>query len=209
MQLGARGVSVLVPSGDAGVGGTVQPNDDCKIFVPTFPSNCPFVTSVGATLGFPESAGFFSSGGFSNIFPQPSYQSEAVANYLSLLGSENEGLFNQSGRAFPDVSAMGANIAAIFASQLGLAAGTGISTPIFASVIALLNDGLISQGKPAMGFLNPFLYSASLEMPVLNDITSGSNPGCETNGFPAMPGWDPITGLGTPNFPSLQDAVGS
>ncbi|KAF8265081.1 peptidase S8/S53 domain-containing protein [Lactarius quietus] len=39
---------------------------------------------------------------------------------------------------------------------------------------------------------------------VLNDITSGSNPGCNTNGFSAGVGWDPVTGLGTPNFGAMQ-----
>jgi tripeptidyl-peptidase I len=36
----------------------------------------------------------------------------------------------------------------------------------------------------------------------------GSNPGCGTNGFSAKSGWDPITGLGTPNFAKLKAAVG-
>ena len=36
-----------------------------------------------------------------------------------------------------------------------------------------------------------------------NDITSGSNPGCGTEGFYAQPGWDPVTGVGTPNFVKL------
>lgn len=36
-----------------------------------------------------------------------------------------------------------------------------------------------------------------------NDITTGNNPGCDTNGFLAEPGWDPVTGLGTPNFSKL------
>lgn len=208
MQLGARGVSVLVPSGDGGVAG-VESNENCDIFVPTFPSNCPFVTSVGATFSYPESAASFSSGGFSNIFTQPSYQSKAVANYLSLLGTENDGKYNRSGRAFPDVSAYGSNLVIVDESQVGTLAGTPLSMTIFASVIALLNDGLISQGKPVMGFLNPILYYVSSEMAILADITTGSNPGCGTNGFPAMPGWDPVTGLGTPDFPSLQDAVGA
>ncbi|KAH9025386.1 hypothetical protein EDB85DRAFT_1982937, partial [Lactarius pseudohatsudake] len=39
----------------------------------------------------------------------------------------------------------------------------------------------------------------------LNDITSGSNPGCGTDGFSAIPGWDPVTGLGTPDFEMLQN----
>ena len=36
-----------------------------------------------------------------------------------------------------------------------------------------------------------------------NDITNGTNPGCGTLGFNTSCGWDPVTGLGTPNFPKL------
>ena len=35
------------------------------------------------------------------------------------------------------------------------------------------------------------------------DVVSGTNPGCQTEGFVAAPGWDPVGGLGTPNFPKL------
>ncbi|KAL4252873.1 tripeptidyl-peptidase II [Abortiporus biennis] len=67
--------------------------------------------------------------------------------------------------------------------------GTSASSPTFAGVISLLNDFRISQA----GF---------------NDITSGSNPGCGTNGFTAGTGWDPVTGLGTPDFGKLQALIG-
>ncbi|KAF8259695.1 hypothetical protein EI94DRAFT_1614660, partial [Lactarius quietus] len=40
-----------------------------------------------------------------------------------------------------------------------------------------------------------------------DDITSGSNPGCGTGGSPAMVGWDPVTGLGTPNFDKLEQII--
>ena len=50
--------------------------------------------------------------------------------------------------------------------------GTSASSPVFASVIALLNDRLIAAGKPALGFSNPFLYSAQGQA-ALNDITTG------------------------------------
>jgi tripeptidyl-peptidase-1 len=53
-----------------------------------------------------------------------------------------------------------------------------------------------------VGFLNPVLYA---NPNALNDITSGNNPGCGTQGFSAVNGWDPITGLGTPNFQKLVD----
>lgn len=40
-------------------------------------------------------------------------------------------------------------------------------------------------------------------MRAFNDITTGSNPGCNTEGFYAQPGWDPVTGVGTPDFNKL------
>ncbi|KAF8263860.1 hypothetical protein EI94DRAFT_550944 [Lactarius quietus] len=63
--------------------------------------------------------------------------------------------------------------------------------PSVAGIISLLNDCLISKGKPPLGFLNPWLYGEGLAG--FNDITSGSNPGCGTNGFSAtIVGWDPL-----------------
>lgn len=73
----------------------------------------------------------------------------------------------------------------------------------FASVISLLNDARIAAKLPTLGFLNPWLYSQGYKG--LNDIVTGSNPGCGTPGFQAVSGWDPVTGLGTPNFGLLKD----
>jgi tripeptidyl-peptidase-1 len=75
-----------------------------------------------------------------------------------------------------------------------------------AGVVSLLNDFRLSQGLSSLGFLNPLLYSTGLSG--LNDITSGSNPGCGTNGFTARAGWDPVTGLGTLDFGKLQALIG-
>jgi len=86
-----------------------------------------------------------------------------------------------------------------------LAYGTSAASPIFASAIALLNDQRIAAGKSPLGFLNPLLYA---NPGALNDIASGSNPGCGTNGFPALSGWDPVTGLGSPNYGALKRLVG-
>ncbi|OSD03928.1 family S53 protease [Trametes coccinea BRFM310] len=203
-QLGARGTSILFASGDGGVAGSQSSR--CTTFLPTFPSGCPFMTSVGATQSIPETSASFSSGGFSNFFAQPSYQSSAVSTYLTALGNTNSGRFNRSGRAFPDVAALGDDVEIVVGGQEGLVAGTSCSSPIFASVVSLLNDQLIAAGKSPLGFLNPFLYTTGAS--ALNDITTGSNPGCNTNGFPARTGWDPVTGLGTPNFEKLRTAVG-
>jgi tripeptidyl-peptidase-1 len=124
-------------------------------------------------------------------------------NFATLYVGAN--LFNASGRGFPDVAAYGENVTIITGGQLAPVAGTSCATPIFASVIALLNDRLIAAGRSPLGFLNPWLYANAHG---LTDITDGSNPGCGTMGFPAAVGWDPVTGLGSPNFDSLLATLG-
>ncbi|KAJ7176448.1 subtilisin-like protein [Mycena filopes] len=204
MALGARGTSLLFGSGDAGVAGSGA--FACTTFLNTFPAGCPYITSVGLTGGMsPETASEFSGGGFSNLWSTPDYQAGVVAAYLISQASTNAGLFNTSGRGFPDVSAQGEDVPIIVNGELAFIGGTSASTPTFASIISLLNDQLIARGKPPLGFLNPWLY-ANPEM--LNDVTTGSNPGCNTDGFAASTGWDPITGLGTPNFPRMRIATG-
>ncbi|KAJ6548429.1 family S53 protease [Mycena capillaripes] len=212
-QLGALGTSILFASGDGGVAGN---EFECTTFVPTAPSTCPWVTSIGSSQtilenftknNFSEIGAAFSSGGFSNYFEAPSYQKGDVDAYISSLGDTYSGLFNTTGRGFPDVSAEGVNFVVVSGNRTGLVSGTSASSPVFASVIALLNDELIAAGKSPLGFLNPFLYSP-VGRAALNDVTDGKNPGCGTSGFNATVGWDPVTGLGSPNYPKLRTAVG-
>ncbi|KAI0329366.1 subtilisin-like protein [Cubamyces sp. BRFM 1775] len=206
-QLGARGVSILYASGDSGVG---CPEGDDTRFQPTFPSNCPFVTSVGGTAGFaPETAWPGSSGGFSNYYPRPAYQDAAVQAYLAQ-NSSDPSAFNVSGRAFPDVSAKADGFIVYIEGLYGLT-GTSASSPTVASVIALLNDRLASEGKPPLGFLNPWLYSDAAT--AFTDVTTGNSTitcsaGAVPRGFDAVSGWDPVTGLGSPNFEELADILG-
>ncbi|KAH8104065.1 peptidase S8/S53 domain-containing protein [Cristinia sonorae] len=209
-QLGARGSSILFSSGDDGVGaGNCLTNDgkNTKQFQPNFPASCPFVTTVGGTIRVnPEVAVSFSGGGFSNYFARPSFQSAAVSGFLTKLGTTNRGLFNTTGRAYPDVAAQGQGFQVVIGGRVSSVGGTSASSPTFAGVIALLNDFRISNGKAPLGFLNPIIYSTGVAG--FNDITSGSNPGCGTNGFTAGAGWDPVTGLGTPDFGKLQALIG-
>ncbi|KAF7295207.1 Family S53 protease-like protein [Mycena indigotica] len=185
MQLGALGTSILFSSGDGGVAGN---EFDCTTFVPTAPSGCPWVTSVGSSQtilenftknNFSEIAAAFSSGGFSNYFPVPEYQKNDVDTYVASLNGQYSGLFNATGRGFPDVSAEGVNFLIISGNFSGLVSGTSASSPVFASVISLLNDELISAGKSPLGFLNPLLYSPAGRA-ALNDVKEGKNPGCGT-----------------------------
>ncbi|KIM58781.1 hypothetical protein SCLCIDRAFT_1218330 [Scleroderma citrinum Foug A] len=212
--LGARGVSLTFSSGDHGVGdGDPYPdsqscfsNDGTNrtMFIPTFPASCPYVTTVGGTRNVPETAASFSGGGFSNYFDRPSYQEEAVSRYLSQLPPGTyEGLYNSKGRAYPDVSAQSMFFTIVYMGMSGSVKGTSAASPTFASIIAMVNDARMNEGKPGLGFLNPWLYSEGYT--ALNDITTGNNPGCGTEGFNATIGWDPVTGLGTPDFQKLKD----
>ncbi|KAH8976683.1 subtilisin-like protein [Lactarius hatsudake] len=202
-QLGARGSSVLFASGDHGVG-----EGDCKTdggtvrFTPFFPATCPFVTAIGGTTSFdPEVAASLSGGGFSEYFRRPKYQQQAVSTFLNNLGQQYSGLYNPPGRAIPDIAAQAMTIPIFYKGQEENIKGTSCSTPIAAGIISLLNDYRLSQGKRPLGFLNPWLYDGGLKG--FNDIVSGSNPGCNTDGFSAIVGWDPVTGLGTPDFERL------
>ncbi|KAH8881226.1 subtilisin-like protein [Thozetella sp. PMI_491] len=214
MQLGARGVSVIFSSGDSGPGNNcVRVSDNAPFFNPTFPAGCPFVTSVGGTLGVnPEDAASFSSGGFSIYHAQPDYQKTAVPGYLTRIGSTYSSFFNASGRGIPDVSAQSNGFRVYDKGRVISLAGTSASSPVFAGIVALLNAARKSQGKPPLGFLNPWLYNNSA---AFTDVTTGSGSGCRgAKGFPsagakwnATKGWDPVTGLGTPIFPSLLQAA--
>lgn len=216
MQLGARGVSILFSSGDSGPGGSCKSNADntTTTFLPTFPAGCPYVTSVGATTGSaPERGVSFSSGGFSIYHDRPDYQSSAVSTYLSSIGSTYAGLYNATGRGIPDVAALGQSFVVVDSGRTALLSGTSASSPAFAGVVALLNAARKAQGQPGLGFLNPFLYANAA---ALKDITTGSSSGCQGAGgglptsgakWNCTTGWDPVTGLGVPNFPALLEAA--
>ncbi|KAI0039128.1 subtilisin-like protein [Auriscalpium vulgare] len=209
-QLGARGVSLLFSSGDGGAGDsnpdpktqTCLTNDGRNVtrFIPRFPASCPFVTAVGGTINIPEVALNFSSGGFS-------YYEFAVTEYLKkqLPKGTYKGLFDPAGRATPDVSGQAENFRIILGGQAFSIGGTSASAPSFAGLVSLLNDVRLSHGRPPLGFLNPLLYTRGVSG--FNDITRGNAPGCGTPGFNATVGWDPVTGLGTPDFGKLKHIV--
>jgi tripeptidyl-peptidase-1 len=158
---------------------------------------------------------YTSGGGFSNTFSAPNYQTSTVDGYFqhhnppypsyvyngsaSSVGA-NGGIFNRAGRGVPDVAANGLNIPVVVNGHFSLSGGTSASAPIFASIINRINEERLAIGKKTVGFINPVLYQFPW---ILNDITNGTNPNCNTEGFEAVAGWDPVTGLGTPNYPKM------
>ncbi|KAH7311834.1 peptidase S8/S53 domain-containing protein [Rhexocercosporidium sp. MPI-PUGE-AT-0058] len=206
-QLGARGVSVLVASGDSGVGTTCR-NGTTKTFTTSFPASCPWVTTVGGTTGnSPEGAWSGSGGGFSSRFSQPSYQAAAVNKWLTTDTTHTavNSFFDKSGRAYPDIAAQSTNFAIVASGSTQAVSGTSCACPTFASIIQLLNSDRLLAGKKPLGFLNPWLYNNATSG--LTDIKTGRNTGCSGvisgAGFSAVTGWDPATGLGTPIYTSL------
>ena len=211
IKAGARGISLLFASGDSGASGDhgcAGPKNDQ--FVAQWPAGSPYVTGVGGTMGSKEKAVPLSSGGFSYRWPRPSWQSSAVATYIQsgkLPATGPNATALKGGRGFPDLSAQAVNYLVVSMRIPEPVAGTSCASPTAAGVIALLNDRRLQQGKSSLGFLNPLLYKHA---DALNDITSGVNEGCSSfggGGYPAAVGWDPVTGLGTPNYEKMAQAL--
>jgi tripeptidyl-peptidase-1 len=105
-------------------------------------------------------------------------------------------LFNQSGRAYPDVSAYGQRFVTIYNGSILILDGTSCSAPTMSGVLTLVNDALIAARRPVLGFLNPWLYAVGHLG--FTDVTGGASTGGGTSGFPAIRGWDVASGWGTP-----------
>jgi tripeptidyl-peptidase-1 len=207
--LGLRGVSIFGSSGDGGShfsfgrfegGALAQTLNEisCKYQMPVFPTSSPYLVSVGGTMwsngdksvpitwsGF----GGGSGGGFSWEFEMPDYQKDAVAAYLAnTTGLPPLSSFNQTGRAFPDISA--------YATM-----GTSQSCPIMAGIFSLITDARLNAGLPPLGFVAPRIWKLAKQYPgqAFEIVGKGNSKTSCDNGFPSTPnGWDPNTGWGRP-----------
>jgi len=226
MKLGARGVTVIVSSGDDGVGNyRVRSGTQNCGFNPSFPASAPYVTTIGATQGpedgFPEVActsdigGIITTGGgFSEVFARPAYQEQFVEDYINSGIIPAGAVFNKNGRGYPDVSLLGHNWAVVVGGKWVGESGTSASAPAFASMITRVNHARLAAGKSALGFLNKILYGG-VNYDVYNDVVEGenncaaghANPVCCPLGFNATVGWDPVTGLGSIRFDRFQEAL--
>jgi len=208
---GALGLSLLFASGDQGVWGREGHNGH---FNPDFPAGSPYITAVGGsdfaapTIHSPEVCCADSGGGFSITFPRPSYQDAQVTGYLgSGVTLPTASNYNASGRAYPDISAIfGLYIPYCISTSTKFegVAGTSASSPVVASLFANLNNVRLLAGKSPLGFLNPWIYSTQAAHPdAFFDVTQGVNNAGSGQGFSAFRGWDPCSGVGTPNYVNM------
>ncbi|HEY0757163.1 MAG TPA: S53 family peptidase [Ktedonobacteraceae bacterium] len=202
------GLTLLASSGDNGATDFTDLGGKHLATTPTssFPNDSPWVTSVGGTSllhtgnSFNETAwnsnNGSSGGGFSALYSTPSYQQQLPVSVTNVM---------QNRRGLPDVSANadpGTGLAMYENGAWSTAGGTSAAAPMWAALIAIADQ---MAGKP-LGFINPALYHIGVSARYLqdfHDITSGNNSIGSVVGFSAISGWDPVTGLGTPNAVNL------
>ena len=210
-QYATQGQTFYDASGDSGT--ELSTN-----IMPT--SDDPYITQVGGTtltttgpqgswvsdtvwswfdLGQPAA----STGGYSSIYPIPSWQ-------LGIDMTTNGG--STSFRNFPDVALTADNIEVIAnRGQLEDSGGTSCAAPLWAAFTALINQQGAFYNHPPVGFICPTLYPLAkgpLYHALLHDVTTGNNTNLVyTNQFFACPGYDLCSGWGTPTGMSLINAL--
>ncbi|MCI4370688.1 MAG: PKD domain-containing protein, partial [Thermoplasmata archaeon] len=188
-------------TGDCGAaGGTSGVSTD-------YPASDPYVVGVGATdLTVNASNGYVresawsgnatgasspgcqnqgGSGGGYAPFPRPYWQHDT-----GLATSETK-------RGVPDVAINGGNgVEIVFEGFLTAASGTSVSSPLWGGIVTDLD----TYGAAALGFVDPSLYTVASGVSgsaAFHDVTTGSN------GYHTGVGWDPVTGIGSPNVGRL------
>ena len=207
----AQGVNIMVASGDWGAAGCPVitapgaqpgphkdgPGGNTSLSA-DWPAANPYVVAVGGTTvtggdnGNVQETGWEQAGGgVSSIFPQPSWQSDFQAPFVR--------------RAFPDIAfnadpnsgepCLAHSGGSAQWIQIG---GTSIAAPQWSGFMALVGEARSAQG--ALGFLNPHIYRLSQETyaGAFHDVLQGSN-----GGYTAAPGWDAVTGWGSPRASAL------
>jgi subtilase family serine protease len=216
-QAAREGISAFFATGDSGPANTDKQGAVYPFPTVNFPSSSPDVVAVGGTE-IPAPPPTISSyqpeaawndccgaggGGYSSVFAEPPFQTAASIEDPSGM------------RALPDVSYNAALISAILiyesfdptvsGPQWVIIGGTSAATPQWAAL-----DALANQADGQLGFLAPRLYQV-YESPAyasaFHDITAGNNSRDGVSGYSAGPGWDPATGLGTPDAYALVQAL--
>jgi len=207
-------VTVVASSGDTGAA-----SDPALGAAPvkevSQPASDPLVLAAGGTsLALNPSTGAYSGelawntsgGGFSHLFSRPSYQ-----DFVPGIGA-TRGVPDVAADADPNTGMALAIADGTKSYDLYAAGGTSAATPLWAGVIALADQ---YAGRP-LGLVNPAIYrigNSPMGRQAFHDVTTGGNsvvvvPRLIT-GYQAAPGWDPVTGWGSPNAQALVPLLAS
>jgi kumamolisin len=199
VRLAAAGVNVFVSSGDAGSNPDQTGHSSSGPTQAEYEASDPCVIGVGGTslrlsadgAVASETGWSGSGGGKSVVFPRPRWQT-------------GSGVPAGTERLVPDVSCTAdpatGGMVVINGSEQSIG-GTSWAAPVWAGFCARANDARSRAGKQPLGFLNPLLYPLN-GSPAFRDVTAGTN-----GAYNAGPGYDMVTGLGTPNLAALIDAL--
>jgi len=165
-----------------------------------------------------DTIGWTSGGGFEAYGNQiPYWQEKALHSYLRENQHHlNMSRFNNQSRAYPDIVAVGHNCPTVLAGSLNMVDGTSCSSPIITGVVSIINYYRALNNQPSVGFVNPLLYHLyDTCHECFQDIRRGYNwcteevccqPG-PNFGFRAVKGFDPASGMGSPNVGKILEAL--
>ena len=213
------GITICVATGDDGSSDGIN---DGHAHV-DFPCASPFVLAVGGTLlrtgakgserawkdgdGLRSDNGGSTGGGVSTRLARPAWQAGLD------IAPVNPG--QAPGRIVPDVAANASANTGYFVvagGQQEISGGTSASAPLWAALVARMNQQLGPSGK-RVGYLTPLLYGAAagggtpLGKLVCNDIHAGDNITAHVGGFRSSAGFDAVTGWGSPKGKDLLAAL--
>jgi kumamolisin len=203
----ALGITVCCASGDSGSDIRDEQDRDGRPHL-FFPVADPYILSCGGTKIGPGSRDKVwrvrsyaaTGGGVSTVYHRPRYQSK------SRIPKSPKGTV---GRGVPDVAGYAAGYPVKFVGgKWGPDGGTSAVSPLWAGLIALINQRLVSLGKPRAGFINPLLYQMAPSSGAFHDVVQGDNDTGHLGRYKAHRGWDACTGLGTPDGTKLMKALG-
>jgi kumamolisin len=204
-----QNVTICIASGDSGAQSNLF---DGKAHV-QYPGSDPWVLACGGTtIGNVSGASSdewawndnwgASGGGVSDYFPLPWYQIDA-----NVPVSVNDG---HRGRGVPDASANASPNSGYPFILNGVAAplpanGTSASAPLWAGLIAVLDAAL----GESVGFINPVIYALTGAgfRDILPEPGAANNSFAGVTGYPVTPGWDAVTGWGSPRGVALLNAL--
>jgi kumamolisin len=215
-EAAAVGVTVLCASGDDGSADEI-PDGMAHV---DFPASSPHIVACGGTslyagIGGTQSVetvwnngprgagGGASGGGVSSYFRRPYWQASAHVPRALNTWARGRGVPDVAGNADPQTG-----YRTRVRGRWGVTGGTSAVAPLYAGLVALVNERLAAAGASPLGYPNPLLYTRLAGTPVFRDVVYGTNDTTGyVGGYPARAGWDACTGWGSIDGSRLVEAL--